>query len=369
MSRVFFLICVLFLVYPRGCEGYDLIEIDLWGAGQVPFKHDNAKEQVGQASPRMSRRISQVHVPKLVRFQDEEKRLKGKYADKNLSVVVVPGGAYQYISTINEGTEICDYLNSIGIKGYTLVYRHHPYKHPVPLLDALRAMRMVRKLEAEASSSAPGGVGIMGFSAGGHLAASVLSFADRDPRIYLKVDRGEDSGSEYEEDEDVDKKYSCRPDFSVLFYPVISMEPGVTHDLSRKNIAGSEFGAPSTSPLDKLLSLERSVLPSAHTFDRRKTSPIIAPVLIIHSGDDQTVPVENSLQFYKSLNSLNHGVNEGSRAEDRTECDVEMRLYSFGNHGYGVHHGRRRGHSPEWSGQFGVLESWLESKMALISGK
>ena len=362
---------IIVLIFLRVCECYELTEIDLWGPGGVPFKHKNAKEQVGQTSPRMSRRISQVHVPKLVKYNDEETRLKGKYADKNLSVVVVPGGAYQFISTVNEGVEVCEYLNSIGISAFTLVYRHHPYKHPVPLLDALRAIRLVRKLDTEKKgSSDPGSVGVMGFSAGGHLAASVLTFADRDPSTYLSVSGAEDSSSEGSGSfaaDDLEKKYSCRPDFSVLFYPVISMDPGVTHDLSRRNIAGSQFGAPPTSPLDTLLSLEKSILPAAHKFGR-KMSPLVAPVLIIHSGDDQTVPVDNALKFYRSLNSLNHGVNGGSRADDRIDCDVELRLYSFGNHGYGVH-GKGGRFGPEWNGQFGVLESWLDSKMAQISSK
>ena len=80
----------------------------------------------------MSSKISSVNVPKLLKLNDEAKRLQGKYAQKNLSVLVIPGGGYDFISSFNEGTEVCAYLNSIGISAYMLLYRHHPYRHPYP---------------------------------------------------------------------------------------------------------------------------------------------------------------------------------------------------------------------------------------------
>ncbi len=349
--------------------GPALVEIELW-TGEPPLGKPGVSQR-GETSP-MSRKISGVNVPKLVKLEDEQRRLLGKYAPKNLSVLVIPGGGYDSISSVNEGTEVIEYLNSLGINAYMLLYRHNPYRHPVPLLDAFRGIRLLRKIEAEKLKGDVGSVGILGFSAGGHLAATVLTFADRDPSVYLKVSGAEDSveGGPSFLGDDLAGKYSCRPDFSILLYPVISMEPGVTHDRTRRNIAGSPFGSPLSTPLDHLMSLEKSVLRETHEYKMRALSPLISPVLIIHSGDDQAVPVENALRFYRALNSMNgRAVNEGSRNTDRIECDVEMRLYSYGNHGFGLYKREKRRPTPAWNGAGGILESWIDRKMPSLSSK
>ena len=337
----------------------ELIDIPIWS--QVPYQMSNPREQ-----PRNSNAaIANVHDPKLTKFEDEAVRKKGLYYDRNLSIVVMPGGAYEYLSSMNEGVNVCTYLNSLGFKSYMLIYRHRPYSHPIPLIDAFRAVRMVRK------ESEGGAVGVMGFSAGGHLAASVLTFASLDPSLYLNQEgafdtKKEPHSSEWLGTEDnLASKFSCRPDFSVLFYPVISMMPGLRHDVSRMNIGGSRIGSPMTA-LDRLLSLEKSVVLHKNTTSHTK-SPKMGPVLLIHSGDDQVVPVQNSLHYFMALLSLNTGVNNGQRGEDRTEVDAELRVYSDGNHGYGM--GRKNRIAPGWYTERGIFRDWLERKMAFISSK
>ena len=340
----------------------ELMDIPLWT--QVPFQQVSGGEPV----IRNEGSISNVHTPKLVKIEDEETRKKGVYFKNNLSIVVVPGGAYSYVSTQNEGVNVCNYLNSLGIRAYMLLYRHKPYTHPIPLIDALRAMRMVRK------AGEGGAVGIMGFSAGGHLAASVLTFSSLHPSLYLNQsgagDSGKESGStEWLSSEGVDdlaKTYSSRPDFTILFYPVISMAARLRHDRSRKNIVGSAIGSP-MSALDELMSLEKSVMlnKNVENVNDAQTSPKMGPVLLIHSADDQVVGVENSLEYLKALLALNRGVNNGQRDGDRTEVDAEMRIYSDGNHGYGL---RRKGRVvPGWYADGGVFREWLNRKIGLIS--
>lgn len=340
----------------------ELIDIPLWT--QVPFQQANAGEPV----TRNGGGVSNVHTPKLVKFEDEETRKKGVYYKNNLSIVVMPGGAYSFLSTQNEGLSVCNFLNSLGLRAYMLLYRHKPYTHPIPLIDAFRAVRLVRK------AGEGGAVGIMGFSAGGHLAASVLTFASLHPTLFLNQsgagDMGKASGStEWLSSEGTDnlaKLFSCRPDFTVLFYPVISMVSGLRHDKSRENIAGSAAGSP-MSALDGLMSLEKSVKLNADAgnLNGAITSPKMGPVLLIHSADDQVVGVDNSLEFLKALLSLNTGVNRGYRSGDRTEVDAEMRIYSDGNHGYGLR--RKDRVVPGWYTEGGVFREWLDRKLSFIS--
>ena len=354
----------------------EIQELELWQ--NIPFKEEGT--QNGHVSPNLSPRISNVHVPKLLYYVDEATRSQGKYAKKGLSVVLMPGGSYSLLSMVNEGSAVAEYLNGLGIAAYILMYRHRPYKHPVPVLDSMRAVRLVRKMEKERNDKnglLSTSVGIMGFSAGGHLAASTLTFAGLDPSIYMNVKGAQDEGKPVFAGDDLASKYSARPDFSVLFYPVISMTLGITHDLSRENIAGSKPGTATYSELDKIMSLEKTVLLNRRNEPTRLragagasgTTPIMGPVLIIHSGDDQVVPIQGALDFYAALNSMNTGVNQGTLSSDATEVDVELRVYSYGNHGYGTYetHRPRGGKKPRWNGAGGIFESWIEEKMSLVS--
>ncbi len=183
------------------------------------------------------------------------------------AVVICPGGGYGGLVTGAEGHGIAKWLNVHGIAGVVLEYRLPKGRSSVPLLDAQRALRTIRanakKLQIDSTK-----IGIMGFSAGGHLASTAATHFDGgDPKATDAVDR-----------------VSCRPDFAILVYPVISMG-GTTHRGSRTNLLGKD---PSPE-LVELYSNEKQVT---------KQTP---PTFLAHAKDDKPVPIENSRVFHKAL--------------------------------------------------------------------
>ena len=179
------------------------------------------------------------------------------------AIVICPGGGYSELSELYEGTNIAAWFQARGWGAFVLKYRlpAHGYPHPVPLLDVQRAMRLVRRRAVKWNLD-PERTGIIGFSAGGHLAATLATHFDvGQPSAIDPVDRP-----------------GCRPDFAVLVYPVITMEPGVTHADSRKWLLG-----PSPTPeLEADLSIEKQVTPQT------------PPTLVISTPEDDIVPFKNS---------------------------------------------------------------------------
>jgi len=140
------------------------------------------------------------------------------------AVIVCPGGGYSHLAMGHEGEDVAKWLNSLGITAFVLKYRHggNGYRHPVPLEDAQRAIRYVRA-GAEKWNIDPAKIGILGFSAGGHLASTAGTHFDRgNPEASDAIDR-----------------VSCRPDFLVLCYAVISMTSDQTHKGSRTSLLGN----------------------------------------------------------------------------------------------------------------------------------
>lgn len=183
------------------------------------------------------------------------------------AVVICPGGGYGRLVIEPEGHGIAKWLNRHGITGVVLEYRLPTGRPYVPLLDAQRAIRTLRA-NAKKWEIDPSRIGIMGFSAGGHLASTAgTHFDEGNPKTNDPVDR-----------------VSCRPDFMILVYPVITMG-GTTHSGSRNNLLGKE---PSPE-LVKLFSNEQQV--TART----------PPTFLAHAVDDKPVPPENSRAFYKAL--------------------------------------------------------------------
>jgi len=207
------------------------------------------------------------------------------------AVIVCPGGGYSHLAMGHEGEDVAKWLNSLGVTAFVLKYRHggNGYRHPVPLEDAQRAIRYVRA-GTEKWNIDPSKIGILGFSAGGHLASTAGTHFDRgNPEASDAIDRA-----------------SCRPDFLVLCYAVISMTSDQTHKGSRNSLLG-------TSPdpeLAKNLSNETQV-----TSDT-------PPTFLFCTNADTAVPAENSVQFYLALR--------------KAKVPAELHIYEKGQHGVGL---------------------------------
>lgn len=205
------------------------------------------------------------------------------------AVVVCPGGGYGGLATAHEGNEVAKYFNSRGIHAFVLKYRLSPYRHPVPMLDVQRALRLVRANASDWGVD-PKRVGVMGFSAGGHLASTAAThFDDGQSTAADPIDR-----------------LSCRPDFAILCYPVISFTTEYVHAGSRKNLLGEN----PDPELVRLMSNELQV--TADT----------PPTFLFHTGEDKGVPPENSVLFYMALRKF--------------KIPSEMHIYERGPHGVGL---------------------------------
>lgn len=204
------------------------------------------------------------------------------------AVIICPGGGYTHLAD-HEGRPVAEWLNSIGITAFVLKYRIGPkYHHPAPLLDAARAVRLVRSRAAEWKID-PRRIGVLGFSAGGHVAST----------IGTHFDAGQPDAA------DVIDRVSSRPDLLVLIYPVITMGE-FTHAGSKNQLLGNNPAA----DLVKLLSNEEQVT---------KETP---PAFLVHTQNDAAVPVENSLRFAEALRKV--GV------------PFELHIYERGPHGFGL---------------------------------
>jgi acetyl esterase/lipase len=214
-------------------------------------------------------------------------------SDKNTgtAVIICPGGSYGNLSMQHEGHDIARWLNSFGVTGIILEYRmsRGGYKHPVPLGDAQRAIRTIRS-RADDLDIDPDRIGILGFSAGGHLAASTgVHFEEGDPVAKDPVER-----------------LGSRPDFMILCYPVIAFDEAFTHRGSQRNLLGKE---PDPELLRKM-SLEKQVTSET------------PPAFFFHTDEDTSVPPENSVVFYMAMKAA--GV------------PAEMHIYKKGHHGIGM---------------------------------
>lgn len=206
------------------------------------------------------------------------------------AVIVAPGGGYANLAMNHEGRQVAGWLNAMGVTAFVLQYRLGPrYNHPIELGDAQRAIRLVRSRAAE-FRIAPDRIGMLGFSAGGHLTSTAGTHFDAgNPTAPDPVDRA-----------------SSRPDFLVLAYPVISMDPAVSHGGSRRNLLGE-------NPDPRL---------QAELSNELRVTPQTPPTFLFHTTNDAGVPVMNSVLFYQAL--VKAGVS------------AEMHLFANGPHGVGL---------------------------------
>ena len=243
--------------------------------------------------------------PRLFVYLPDKKNANGA------AVVVCPGGGYGGLAISYEGHDIARWFNSFGVAGLVLDYRHRGkgYGHPAPLQDAQRAIRLVRS-RSNAWKIDPKRIGILGFSAGGHLASSAGTHFD--------------AGDQ--QSDDIVNRHSSRPDFMILCYPVIAFGESYTHRGSQRNLLGTEASA----ELVKKMSSEKQV--TAHT----------PPTFLWHTDEDRAVPAENRVQFYLALK--------------RAKVASELHLFLKGRHGLGL--ARNQPGASAWPT---ACRQWLQS--------
>ena len=259
--------------------------IPIW-SGEIPNRIASAEKEIVEQGDIL--RISKVQVPAL------EVYLPAKANSNGQAVLIFPGGGYHILAYDWEGTDIAKYLNSKGIAGIVVKYRlptSESLSDPsnVPLMDAQRAIRIVRN-NAERWNLDAAKIGIMGFSAGGHLASTLGTHFEEE--VYPGI-------------ETLDM-LSARPDFMVLVYPVITFTKTTVHQGSRTALLGAQPGE----------DLVR------HFSNELQVTNDTPPTILIHAADDQAVPAENSILFFQALQS--HGVQ------------AALHIYARGGHGFSL---------------------------------
>jgi acetyl esterase/lipase len=280
----FFILSYLILFVNEFCFGQD-ITLPLW-SGNIPNYRETDELEIHDTADIL--RIRYVQKPDISVYLPSGKNANGQ------AVIICPGGGYVSLSYDWEGTDIAKMFNEQGIAAIVLKYRlpvskSNKIRHESPMLDAKRAIRLTR-FHASEWNIKQDKIGIMGFSAGGHLAATL--------------------GTHFEvsgiKTNDPIESVSSRPDFMILIYPVITFSHYFMHKGSRDALLG-------VSPDSTLIVYYSNEL---HV---KKNTP---PTFIVHASDDKSVPVENSLLFYKALK--NKGVS------------AEMHIYPQGGHGFSL---------------------------------
>jgi len=255
--------------------------------------------------------ITNVSVPTLTVYRPAVDRPNGT------AVVICPGGGYVHLSNEREGVQYANWLSTLGVTSFVLKYRLAEFGHPAPLQDVLRAIRLVRSRAAEFRIN-PDRIGVMGSSAGGHLTASAGTLFNHPAG---KTGAALDATS-------------ARPDFLILMYPVITMRDPVAHAGSRRAL----IGAQPTPELFNLMSLEDQVTAAT------------PPTLLIHTQEDQAVPIDNSILFFQALT--------------RAHVPAEFYAFEHGAHGMGMKAGL--GTASEWPRR---AEEWLRGRGLLDAAK
>jgi len=277
------------LLYPNGAPGFKAVQIQ-----------EDSKTTDGIT------RVKDITQPALYLFKPKEKT-------SDAAVIICPGGGYTILAIDHEGYDIAKWFNERGITAFVLKYRlpqQNLFNNSEirPLQDAQQAIRIVRG-SAEKYGVSPNKLGIMGFSAGGHLASTLST--------HFQIQVGEITNS----------TISVRPDFSLLIYPVISFSDSITHAGTRKNLLGAN---PSAEKIE-LYSNENHVT---------KETP---PTFLISTTDDG-VPAENSILYFLACK--------------KNSVPVEMHIYEKGGHGYALKK-KERGPVETWADR---MEDWLKER-------
>ncbi|WP_337966172.1 alpha/beta hydrolase [uncultured Flavobacterium sp.] len=259
--------------------------IQLWDKIPGEIEAFDYKEKVDISLTEGIQSVSMVTIPTITVFRPQQTKSNGT------SVIILPGGGYQHLAINKEGFKVAEWFNSLGITAFVLKYRLPSdlimkNKNIGPLQDAQQAVRYVRE-NAEKWNIDPKKIGVLGFSAGGHLASTLATHYD--DKVYENA-----------------SKVSARPDFSLLIYPVISMQNDITHKGSQTSLLGEH---PSQELIDSFS-------------NEKRVTPQTPPTFLIHATDDTVVLPENSINYYLALKK--NGVS------------AEMHIYEKGGHGFGL---------------------------------
>jgi len=227
---------------------------------------------------------SKVTVPTLTLFLSDKDKSNGT------AVVIFPGGGYRHLAMDKEGFKVAKWLNTLGVTAFVLKYRLPSdeimeNKTIGPLQDAQEAARFVRRNATKWNINSEK-IGVIGFSAGGHLASTI--------------------STHYMDEVYVHDSISAKPNFSILIYPVISMDDKITHKGSKTNLLGN-------TPPEDLIEFYSN---------EKQIDSLTPPTFLVHATDDKTVPVENSIHYYMTLKD--------------NSVPVEMHIYENGGHGFGL---------------------------------
>ncbi|MFT4549052.1 MAG: acetyl esterase/lipase [Verrucomicrobiales bacterium] len=274
------------LLLPASVNAAEPPEVPLWPAGAPgapkPEKPEESTNRDGILI------VGKIQQPTIRTYLPPKDKATGA------AVVILPGGGYSIVAMGHEGYDVAKWLNSIGVAAVVVKYRvsndpSYGYQHPVPLLDAQRAIRLTRS-KSEEWGIDPERIGVLGFSAGGHLASTCGTLFDRNLMV---------------RDRDAIDRLSSRPNFMVLVYPVISTTKPFGHSGSKNNLLGAE----PDPDVVRLLSSELNVTDKT------------PPTFLVHAHNDP-VASENSVYFYLALKN--------------SKVPAEMHLYETGGHGFGL---------------------------------
>jgi len=284
--------------------------IDLRDDGKIPGAKQNNqfKQMVDTAAGWVDKHA--IVNPCLYFYPAPEEKATGT------AVIICPGGAYGGLAIQHEGLQVAKWFNSLGITAFVLIYRLPDdsimeNKTIGPMQDGQRAIRMVRS-HANEWGIDPAKIGIMGFSAGGHLAATLSTLYN--DRVY-----------------ESDDLTSARPDFSILIYPVISMNGDITHWGSRINLLGN-------SPTQEMVK---------HYSNELQVNDKTPPAFMVHSLDDDAVPVQNSINYALAMK------------QNKVAC--ELHLFPNGKHGYGM--SKSTNTESTWTE---ACRKWLETRGLIV---
>lgn len=274
------LLLLSLLAISTGCYAQKPIELKLWPNGAPNTNGITTAEQELEKN-----RVSNVSEPTLTVYPAAK--------PNGLAIVACPGGGYARLAMDHEGHDMAQWFNAQGITYAVLKYRMPNGHHDIPLSDAQQAIRLMREHASEWKFNK---LGIMGSSAGGHLASTAATHFTTE----------------------------TRPDFQILFYPVVSMDLSICHKGSRDNLLGKQ-------PSDEMVKLYSNEL---------QVTDATPPAFIMHSSDDKAVPVANSVNYYMEL--VKHNI------------PASLHTYPIGGHGWGFRDNFI--YKRQWTGE---LEKWL----------